>query len=128
MSYEPTEWKTGDVVTSAKLNKLEQGVADAGGILVLPAPDNTGALSETWQTIYDTASAGTLVFINYNVEVGTPNVFHDIVSEIGVGDGSVAEEGVYFVSTMNNQLFTTADSDGYPASPPINPINPDSGQ
>ncbi len=31
MSYEPTNWKTGDVVTSAKLNKLEQGVADAGG-------------------------------------------------------------------------------------------------
>lgn len=31
MSYTPTEWKTGDVVTSAKLNKLEQGVADAGG-------------------------------------------------------------------------------------------------
>ena len=30
MSYTPTEWKTGDVVTSAKLNKLEQGVADAG--------------------------------------------------------------------------------------------------
>lgn len=38
MTYEPTEWKTGDVVTSAKLNKLEQGVADAsggGGVLVV---------------------------------------------------------------------------------------------
>lgn len=34
MSYEPTNWKTGDVVTSAKLNKLEQGVADAGGSFV----------------------------------------------------------------------------------------------
>ena len=31
MSYTPTEWKSGDVVTSAKLNKLEQGVADATG-------------------------------------------------------------------------------------------------
>lgn len=31
MSYEPTNWQTGDVVTSQKLNKLEQGVADAGG-------------------------------------------------------------------------------------------------
>lgn len=27
MSYEPTEWKTGDIVTSAKLNKMEQGIA-----------------------------------------------------------------------------------------------------
>ena len=31
MSYIPTNWKMGDVVTSAKLNKLEQGVAGAGG-------------------------------------------------------------------------------------------------
>lgn len=30
MSYSPTTWKSGDVVTSAKLNKLEQGVAEAG--------------------------------------------------------------------------------------------------
>lgn len=29
MSYEPTNWKTGDVVTSEKLNKLEEGVAEA---------------------------------------------------------------------------------------------------
>ena len=26
MSYEPTNWKAGDTVTSAKLNKLEQGI------------------------------------------------------------------------------------------------------
>ena len=31
--YEPTEWKKGDVVTSAKLNKLEQGVANAGVLI-----------------------------------------------------------------------------------------------
>lgn len=31
MNYEPTVWKDGDLVTSAKLNKLEQGVASAGG-------------------------------------------------------------------------------------------------
>lgn len=30
MSYEPTVWKDGDLVTSAKLNKLEQGVASSG--------------------------------------------------------------------------------------------------
>lgn len=31
MSYEPTNWKSGDTVTSAKLNKMEQGIANAGG-------------------------------------------------------------------------------------------------
>lgn len=31
MAYEPTVWKSGDVITSTKLNKLENGVAEAGG-------------------------------------------------------------------------------------------------
>ena len=30
MAYTPTEWVSGDVVTSQKLNKLEQGVAGTG--------------------------------------------------------------------------------------------------
>ena len=29
MSYDPTTWKSGDVVTSAKLNKMEKGIEDA---------------------------------------------------------------------------------------------------
>lgn len=35
MSYTPTNWKAGDVVTSAKLNKMEQGIAAGGGIRVV---------------------------------------------------------------------------------------------
>lgn len=36
MSYEPTQWKAGDTVTSAKLNKIEQGIAANGGVLIIP--------------------------------------------------------------------------------------------
>lgn len=31
MSYTPTTWTTGDTITATKLNKIEQGIADAGG-------------------------------------------------------------------------------------------------
>ena len=31
MSYTPTNWQNGDVITAEKLNKLENGVANAGG-------------------------------------------------------------------------------------------------
>ena len=31
MSYTPTNWTSGDVITAEKLNKLEGGVAGAGG-------------------------------------------------------------------------------------------------
>lgn len=50
MSYNPTQWKDGDLVTSAKLNKLEQGVA-AGGIQIIHCENDI--LDKTWQEIYD---------------------------------------------------------------------------
>lgn len=31
MAYEPTVWKTGDIVSSERLNKIEEGIANAGG-------------------------------------------------------------------------------------------------
>lgn len=34
MSYEPTVWQAGDTVTSAKLNKIEQGIAGGGNMIL----------------------------------------------------------------------------------------------
>ena len=53
MSYEPTIWKDGDLVTSAKLNKMEQGIAAGGGILIVHEDEVTSTLNKTWQEIYD---------------------------------------------------------------------------
>ena len=51
MSYTPTTWAAGDTVTAAKLNKLEQGVA-SGGVLVvnmsLNNDETIGTLDKTW--------------------------------------------------------------------------------
>ena len=51
MSYTPTNWATGDVITAEKLNKLEQGVASGGGVLIVTGTN--GTLDKTWQEIYD---------------------------------------------------------------------------
>lgn len=54
MSYEPTNWKAGDTVTSAKLNKIEQGIKNS--VLVANiALDKSGFahLDKTWQEVYD---------------------------------------------------------------------------
>lgn len=40
MSYTPTNWQTGDTITAEKLNKMEQGIAGAGGCLVVNAMFN----------------------------------------------------------------------------------------
>lgn len=31
MSYTPTQWNTGDTITASALNKIENGIANAGG-------------------------------------------------------------------------------------------------
>lgn len=50
MAYEPTNWKAGDVVTSAKLNKLEQGLANLNILVVhleqIDNPEGTDTDSE----------------------------------------------------------------------------------
>lgn len=59
MSYEPTTWKDGDLVTSAKLNKMEQGIVNATSsgatspTANLVAIMTSGTLDKTWQEIYD---------------------------------------------------------------------------
>ena len=32
-SYDPTNWKTGDVITATKLNNMEDGISDASNVL-----------------------------------------------------------------------------------------------
>lgn len=58
MAYDPTVWKSGDTITSAKLNKLENGLAEAsggtgGGVLVVIS-DEPMASPPSWVTdIFD---------------------------------------------------------------------------
>ena len=42
MTYTPTNWQPGDTITSAKLNKLENGVMDNGalGVQIAQAPND----------------------------------------------------------------------------------------
>lgn len=70
MSYDPTNWKTGDVVTSAKLNKLEQGVAAGSGVLVVHSnydeTSGTEVLDKTAFEIFSASSDGKVVISAFN--------------------------------------------------------------
>lgn len=75
MSYTPTSWKSGDVVTSAKLNKLEQGVADANAVLVVRESWNES--SYVWNCTYDAiyqhmSNGGAVVLIPASSNVPEP--------------------------------------------------------
>jgi hypothetical protein len=63
MTYVPTEWRTGDIVTADKLNHAEQGIADAhsgggGGVYVVSADNTTMTLDKKWLEIENAFKAG----------------------------------------------------------------------
>lgn len=64
MSYTPTVWKTGDIVTSEKLNKLENAIPQ-GGVMMIGTEeiDDTTYLTATWQEINDAMRNGNVVFV-----------------------------------------------------------------
>lgn len=60
MSYTPTEWETGDVVTAEKLNKLEGQVEDISLIqrVIINMDPTTKKLDKTFKQIYDLLASG----------------------------------------------------------------------
>lgn len=67
MGYTPTTWSTGDTITAQAMNKIENGIAGAGSVLVCTSSYNNGGytLDKTVQEIYDAYLAGTPVYIKY---------------------------------------------------------------
>lgn len=70
MSYQPTVWQAGDTITSARLNKLEQGVAaggGAGGMVIHAAVDeqeHTITVTDaTAGDVWDALTAGSSIVL-----------------------------------------------------------------
>ena len=62
MSYTPTSWNTGDTITASALNKIENGIADAGGaswdaVIRLVHAENSG--TDTPQNLTPSIVSGT---------------------------------------------------------------------
>lgn len=109
MAYEPTNWKSGDVVTSAKLNKLEQAVA-SGGVMIVEYQEDGVTFNKTWQEIYD-ALAGKLicVAIGYTNDDNYVSANQLLISEAFHAGG----EG-YTVYVGSDQ-FSVDSPTGYPS-------------
>lgn len=104
MSYEPTNWKSGDTVTSAKLNKMEQGIANAGGVFVVGFGEGD-ALDKTWQEIADAAKIGLVLLIDVTEE----QTYVAYLKE------TMASDDEYQVAFGEN-YYIASSADGYPVS------------
>lgn len=89
MSYTKQTWATGDTITAAKLNHMEDGIA-GGGALIVTVTTTEGTddlvMDKTAQEIYDALTSGTPVFCSRSD--GTPTTSYessthfDIITDI----------------------------------------------
>lgn len=128
MSYEPTQWKAGDTVTSAKLNKMEQGIA--GGANILIAHGTQAVINNGSSSGKEAASTTTVLKLDK-----TAREILDADFTIIIGDGQHepifyknfmyitstswnSETGIYafvvFMSDGTTYPFSAATEDDYP--------------
>ena len=67
MSYTKNTWATGDTITATKLNNMEDGIANAGSVLICNTSYSSSAgvyvLDKTAQEIYEALLSGTPAYI-----------------------------------------------------------------
>lgn len=112
MAYTPTVWETGDVITAEKLNKAEQGIADASNVVfpitVTYAPDGRSAtLDKALDEIDAAFSAGKpfavtggFIFVD---------LYYDNNEVVGV---TVGQTGVNQSDAFNVKLMNFTDVEG----------------
>lgn len=106
MAYTKNTWQTGDVVTSAKLNHMEDGIAAGGGVLIVHDVD--GTLDKTWQEIADAGFAVLAIEVN----AGAQTILQPLIMFMSSG-GTYT---VYFYDFAEGTPlhYETQSSDGYP--------------
>lgn len=112
MAYTKNTWVTGDIVSSAKLNHMEDGIANSENVFIvggvqLDAEGPYGTLDKTWQEIYD-AMQSKVVIAPY---VSDNEIIQFRIDLIRYDDSANA----YVVPLGNVSVFTTASRDGYPS-------------
>lgn len=119
--YTKQTWKNGDVITEDKLNHMEDGIANAGGALIVKEKsydESTGRaiLDKTWKEIKSAMDRGTIVLYRSETSGASVNAMYSIFTNYNVS----AEEdsyklSVYDFSMKQSVLYTTDSENGYPA-------------
>lgn len=67
MSYSPTTWSTGDTITASAMNKIENGIANAGGASGLITYENN-ELDKNFNELQAMLESGVVPFFVYEFE------------------------------------------------------------
>ena len=132
MSYEPTVWAAGDVVTATKMNKIEQGISENSGggstglIVNMEEDDGAYILSERFSTIADCIENGGMVYVHGTKTVEESEIdFYTPVQTL-----LDSESGIYmieiYVYPSNNYNFVAATREDYPTDSSSSDSQPES--
>lgn len=90
MAYTPTEWVTGDVITAEKLNKAEQGIAEASALIIQGVYDESTSTSTIQETFANIRNALKIkpVFVSFIYDDGdSVHLYQVINAEPGSNNG-----------------------------------------
>ena len=115
MAYEKQTWKTGDVITEFKLNHMEDGIANGGGVIAISIGEGD-ALDKTWNEVDTALRNGQVMFLH---ETGVGAAFGGLVVQTSAGVDSSGDVYEIVILTSTGQtiaplVLTTNDPDGYP--------------
>ena len=118
MAYEKQTWVTGEVITKEKLNHMEDGIVNSGGVIASNFGEDY-TLDKTWNEINTALRNGQLVILNGTD--GDTALCGPVVETTIDGDSSGSIYVVVMITVTSDQTvipvaFTTSDPDGYPSN------------
>ena len=122
MSYTPTTWTTGDTITATKLNKMEQGIAGAGGgydFVITGDYENddwdnltlaSGSYSDLVSMLQNDSVPSGILYFSYDdaVRIGTLALIKDLSADDIVACGFIT----YTWNSNVDMAFFVINSDG----------------
>lgn len=111
MAYEPTQWRSGDTITSERLNKMEQGIAGGGSgefyalhTTVTATSDGNNNITYTYSSV-ELQESGLPIFLVVEEEVSSAtavNIYHLVRYD----DTSVSNAAFRYADVINNDMLT----------------------
>lgn len=125
MSYSPTMWQNGDIISATRLNKIEQGISDVyskpTNALVLnisynASTDEWGRLDQTLRTIYAAVLSGKKVVICFYEPYNGVSTLMRVAPILSISDANNLENTNYekWITTYEYN-FMEYDPDEYPS-------------
>lgn len=96
MAYEPTQWRSGDTITSERLNKMEQGIAGGGS--------GDAYVLHTTMTMPPDESDDPITFSS--VELREDGLPMWLIVDNAIGPNNTTYAEVIFLKMYNNEFFT----------------------